>query len=287
VAEPRPQHVRWAEQEAGRRVVEVERLTGGMTSTMLRLQHDHGADSVLRLITEEPWRTHGAELATREAETLEVLAFADVPAPHTLALDAHGAQTGHAAHLMTFVPGSLSHDLVDDGSLAEVARLLARIHLVRAEPPPRTFQSWAWEAKWVVPPWSSSPDLWRRAFDVLRAGDPPYDACFLHRDFGLHNLLWTGRRVTGIVDWVETSTGPAWLDVAHCATNLAWRHGPDVADRFQAAYVAETGRRPDRYWDVLDIVGFLPPPGGSPFFTRPRSWRRFDAHLARVLDDLG
>ncbi len=288
MGEPRPEpHLRWAEQAGGRRIVGAEALTGGMTSTMLRLRHDWGADSVLRLITEEPWRTHGATLAAREAETLRDLADADVPAPHSLALDAGGERAGHAAHLMTFVPGSLSHEREDEHSLAEVARLLARIHQVRPARPPRLFQSWAWEAKWVVPPWSSSPDLWQRAFDVLRAGDPPYEPCFLHRDFGLHNLLWTDERVTGVVDWVETSTGPAWLDVAHCATNLAWRHGPDAGAGFQAAYVAETGRTPQRYWDVLDIVGFLPPPGAAPFFTRPGSWERFDAHLARVLDDLG
>lgn len=286
MAEAQASHLRWAELQAQRRIVRVTALTGGMTSTMLRLRHDRGADTVLRLITEEPWIRHGAELAAREAETLRGLVGVDIPAPESLALDAHGEQAGHAAHLMTFVPGALARERTDEVFLFEMARLLARIHGVRPEVPARPFQSWAWEAKWVVPPWSSSPDLWRRAFEVLRAGDPPFEPCFVHRDFGPHNLLWTADHVTGVVDWVETSTGPAWLDVAHCASNLAWRQGPDVAARFQAAYVAETGASPERYWDVMDIVGFLPPPGGSPFFTRPQSWQRFDAHLERVLAEL-
>jgi hypothetical protein len=44
-------------------------------------------------------------------------------------------------------------------------------------------------------------------------------------------VLWLGGRVTGVVDWVETSIGPAWLDVAHCSTNLAIVLGIDAADR--------------------------------------------------------
>ena len=50
--------------------------------------------------------------------------------------------------------------------------------------------------------------------------------------------------VTGVVDWVETSWGPAWLDVAHCRTNLAITHGTEVADRFGAAYQRLTGSEP-------------------------------------------
>lgn len=79
-------------------------------------------------------------------------------------------------------------------------------------------------------------------------------------------MLWLGERITGVVDWVETSIGPAWLDVAHCATNLAIVHGNDAADRFGAAYTDRTGREPEPYFDVMDIVGFLPPPGRVGFF---------------------
>jgi hypothetical protein len=34
-----------------------------------------------------------------------------------------------------------------------------------------------------------------------------------------------GPRISGVVDWVETSWGPADLDVAHCSTNLVLLHG--------------------------------------------------------------
>ena len=35
---------------------------------MLALRDEAGAESVLRLMTNEPWRTHGAELTARERD---------------------------------------------------------------------------------------------------------------------------------------------------------------------------------------------------------------------------
>jgi len=86
-----------------------------------------------------------------------------------------------------------------------------------------------------------------------------------------------------VVDWVETSTGPAWLDVAHCASNLAVRHGTVAGQRFAAAYTRRTGVRREPYWDVMDVVGFLPPPGRKPMFDKPGQLRRLEEHLAWCL----
>ncbi|HSE46556.1 MAG TPA: phosphotransferase [Gemmatimonadales bacterium] len=74
------------------------------------------------------------------------------------------------------------------------------MHDVRPSEPFRGYQSWAWEAKWVVPGWTRHPALWQRAFDVLAEGPPTYDPCFLHRDFGHRNLLWREGAVSGVVD---------------------------------------------------------------------------------------
>ena len=278
--------VGWAGRAVGRPVRDVTPLTGGMTSRMLRLTHDRGEDSVLRLVTEEPWIRHGAELARREADTQLALAASHVPAPRSLGLDADGEHAGYAAHLMSWLPGDADAMRGDDEAVEAMAELLAAIHDVRIEPMQREFQSWAWPAKWVVPGFARDPRTWQRAFDALAEGNPPWERCFLHRDFGPHNLLWSGDRISGVVDWVETSSGPAWLDVAHGAANLALRHGTEVAGRFAAAYVSTTGRQPQPWFDVLDVVGFLPAPGGRAFPLGDAGWRRLEDHLARVLDDL-
>ena len=274
--------VAWAEKHLGP-VTDVRALEGGRTSTMLALTPRDGEAAVLRLMTVEPWRSHGVELTTRERDTQRLLAHTPVPAPRTLALDATGERCGHPAHLMTRLPGRLELQRDDQESLGRLADLLATVHAVEPGSDVRDFQSWAWEAKYVVPVWARDPGPWRDAFALLRTPVPAYDPTFLHRDFGPHNVLWAGGLPTGLVDWVETSVGPAWLDVAHAATNLALRHGSEVADAFAAAYVERTGRVPEPYLDVMDVVGFLPPPGRASLVTDPHELARLEDRLQVVL----
>lgn len=76
---------------------------------MLALDPVAGERAVLRMMTEEPWRTHGAALTTRESEIQRMLAAGNIPipAPRSVALDASGQRCGHPAHLMTLLPGSV------------------------------------------------------------------------------------------------------------------------------------------------------------------------------------
>lgn len=272
----------WAQAALGTPITGCVPLSGGMTSTMLALTDVADRQSVLRLMTNEPWRSHGPALTRREQAAQRVLSSTPVPAPISLALDAPGETAGVSAHLMTRLPGNVMTE-VDDAAIAAMAELLATIHDVRPPTPLRTYESWAWEAKRVVPEWTQRPATWRRAFDILAEDPPPYDATFLHRDFSHRNLLWSEGAITGVVDWVETSSGPAWLDAAHAATNLAISFGPEPAAAFLAAYGAATGRRPETYWLVMDTVGFLPPPGQEPLFGAPDQLSRLDHWLEDLL----
>lgn len=251
---------------------------------MLALFHRSGERTVLRLMTNDPWRKHGAALTRRERATQAELAVTAVPAPVSLGIDAEGVTTGVAAHLMSRLPGVPTLG-VDGGIVVEMAEMLALIHDVRPAEPFREYQSWAWEAKWAVPAWTRHPDAWPRAFDILAEEPPAFVPTFLHRDFSHRNLLWHDGKISGVVDWVETSCGPAWLDAAHAATNLAVAFGPEPALSFLDAYAALTGTRPERYWLVMDAVGFLPPPGKKPFFDSAVELERLDDWLQRVASD--
>lgn len=274
--------IAWAETVLRTPVVTTAPLHGGMTSTMLELVNPWGATSVLRLMTNEPWRAHGPDLTRREQRAQRVLGPTPVPAPASLGLDAEGATTGVAAHLMTRVPGTADF-LPDRSAVSAMADMLAIIHAVEPDEPFREYQSWAWPAKWVVPAWTRHPGSWQRAFDLLAGAPPAYEPTFLHRDYSHRNLLWTDRTITGVVDWVETSTGPAWLDAGHAATNLAVACGPDPAQQFLADYAAATATEPDPYWLVMDTVGFLPPPGRKPMFGSAAELDRLDEWLHHVV----
>lgn len=141
----------WVERTVGP-VRSVGELLGGWTSTMLALETAAGEGLVLRLMTREPWRTHGAALTARESEVQRMLAGTPVPAPRSVALDADGSSCGHPAHLMTRLPGSARADRPSVEDLRSMVGVLAGIHEVVPSIDVRTYQSWAFEAKYVVPP---------------------------------------------------------------------------------------------------------------------------------------
>ncbi|MFJ4937285.1 alpha/beta fold hydrolase [Streptomyces pseudovenezuelae] len=249
----------------GRSVVDSGCLSGGWSSQMRRLELDDGTELVLRSFVKPFFRRHAPGLLGREASVLALLADVEgVPAPAPVAVDASGEHCDHPSLLMSRLPGGVRVDEEDlDRQLDLLAAQLVRIHQVVPEERPRTYQAWAWPEKvrGVRGP------LWERAVDVIRQDPPPYEGCFLHRDFHPGNVLFTGAgaelRISGVVDWVETSWGPADLDVAHCSTALALLHGPAHGLAFRQRYEAHGGRRladgPDHlYWRLLDALAYCP-----------------------------
>jgi aminoglycoside phosphotransferase (APT) family kinase protein len=225
-------------------------------------------DAVLRQMTREPWRTHAAELLAREATVQRALQASVVPVPRPLRIDTTGSEAGVPSLLMTRLGGELCLDDDCADVLTALAATLRQIHALapRRDARPRAFQSWASVEKRIEPPvWAVEPGLWERAFRILDGLQPDFDGVFMHRDFHLGNVLWQEGNISGVVDWVETSWGPADLDVAHCETNLAMLHGPETARAFRDRYlsgggVLSDGARSRMYWRVMDVVGFLPTP---------------------------
>ncbi|MGW2380531.1 alpha/beta fold hydrolase [Streptomyces sp. NPDC001658] len=258
----------------GRTVTGTSPLAGGWSSQMRRLDLDDGTALVLRTFVKPFFRRHAPGLLAREASVLRLLAGRDgVPVPEPVAVDATAELCDHPSLLMSLLPGRVRVDEADGAEktvdeelerrLDLLAAQLVRIHDVVPGERPRAYQAWT-SAERVRTP---GGPLWERAVDVIRRDPPPYDGCFLHRDFHPGNVLFTGAgdelRVSGVVDWVETSWGPADLDVAHCSTALALLHGPAQGLGFRERYEAAGGRPlatgPDHlYWRLLDALAYSP-----------------------------
>ncbi|MFF0765080.1 phosphotransferase family protein [Streptomyces sp. NPDC003737] len=257
------------------RIENVSTLRGGWTSEMRRLDicGPGGRRSlVLRSFVKPFYVRHAEGLLTREAAILRLLGSTDVPAARLVAVDPTAQYCDHPSLLMSLLPGTVR--LGDEGAdrRAELlARQLLRIHRlpVTAEARPRTYQAWTSPERVNPPEDTERPELWQRAVDVIRREPPDYRACFLHRDFHPGNVLFTGDgdgdglRISGVVDWVETSWGPADLDVAHCSTALALLHGVSTGMQFADLYVAAGGTLAEDhashlYWRLLDALAFAP-----------------------------
>lgn len=258
----------WVGEQLGDPLTGVAVLTGGFSSQMYAVRTSSGREAVLRRMTIHPWRRFAEALLSREYAVQSMLAGSALPVPVPIAVDVDGTASGEPSLLMTRLPGTVDIVRCDEDYLDRLAALLALVHAFRPDDDawPREYQSWAFESKFVVPPWSEQAALWEQAFDILRGPPPSYSPVFLHRDFHPANVLWQAGEITGLVDWVETSTGPADLDVAHCCTNLVSLHGVGAAHQFRAAYekaggVVEADPAASTYWQLMDLVAFLPVAG--------------------------
>ncbi|MER5755189.1 phosphotransferase [Streptomyces sp. NPDC002088] len=303
----------WVEKHLGEgeRIKAAERLRGGWTSEMRRLHivgTGGGRQLVLRSFVKPFFLRHAEGLLTREAQILTLLRATDVPVATLQAIDATGEYCDHPSLLMSMLPGSVRLD--EDGVRARVgllARQLVQIHRVQItdQTHPRTYQAWASPERVRLPDDTARPELWDRAVDVIRQDPPDYEGCFLHRDFHPGNVLFTGQRgdlrISGVVDWVETSWGPTDLDVAHCSTALALLHGADIGMLFADLYRAAGGRLAHApaghlYWRLLDALAFAPDAEkvagpwrelGRTDLTTPRLTGRLESYLEALFQRYG
>ncbi|WP_443074284.1 phosphotransferase family protein [Streptomyces sp. NBC_01460] len=265
----------WVEKRLGdgQRIQAVERLRGGWTSDMrkLRVEGPEGREHlVLRSFVKPFWVRHADGLLSREAGVLRLLEGTDVPAATLVDVDPTAMHCDHPSLLMSLLPGSVRLDDRDAERRADaLAEHLVRIHQVdvSAGTRPRAWQAWTSPERVTLPPYTARPELWHRAVDVIRQDPPAARPCFLHRDFHPGNVLFQGEgddvRISGVVDWVETSWGPADLDVAHCSTALSLLHGVPLGMTFADRYAAAGGRLAEEraahlYWRIIDALAFAP-----------------------------
>ncbi len=277
----------WAQQNLAQPVVELGPIGGGLTRTKWLLEADGWTESgtvpnsvrielgtvadpvregrfVVRWCDPAEWGDVGREHVRRETLACRLLAGSGLPVPRLIAADLDGSLTGGPANLITWLPGTTRLDPPGPAATRALAALAVSVHReqVADQHRPHVF-SYRGPAEPTVPGWTTRPELWQQAIDLRTAGAPSTPFGLIHRDFHFGNILWKGDEVSGLVDWAETSWGPADLDVAHLCSDFAMLHTTGDADAFREAYLRCGGRLDRevfRYWQVSDILGFLPDP---------------------------
>jgi aminoglycoside phosphotransferase (APT) family kinase protein len=259
--------LRWAAAAVGRaaRVRGAEALVGGTSSAVhaLMVEGDDGQvrELVLRRFVRADWLAEEPDVAAREAAALALLVGRSLPTPRLVAVDPDGTEVGVPAVLMTRLPGRIDWDPPEvEGFLRRLAEPLPTIHATPLPPATVLPDYQPYPLKLRRPPvWASAPDVWLRAFALLDAPAPSSERAVIHRDYHPGNVLWRRGRVSGVIDWVNTSIGCPWADIGHCRVNLASELGQPAADRFLELYRAAAGRGGDYdpYWDIAAAVGGL------------------------------
>jgi aminoglycoside phosphotransferase (APT) family kinase protein len=252
----------WAVEQFGKgaRVRAVRRLTGGITSAMhlLSIESANGErhDVVLRGWIDDD-HIEGADRVMRESHILEQLADFDIPSPNVLAIDPTGSRCGNPSLLMSRLSGRIELTPRNpDLWLEELVAMLVRIHAADVAAP--VAESWLNREKLIIPEWSERPHLWRDAIALMDEGPPVSEQTFIHHDFQQFNVLWKRGRISGVVDWIFGSTGSPSMDVGHCRLNLAVLYSSEQASRFLELYESASGRKVSPWWDVHELLVYLP-----------------------------
>jgi aminoglycoside phosphotransferase (APT) family kinase protein len=295
---PPPESLAWVREQIGRgsRVASVAYLEG---SSFLRNHAIDVVDSagiihrlVLRRWAEPGWEATDREFdAEREAAILDLLARSEVPAPRLVGADPRGERTDVPAVLMTRLPGRSPPDRPPDleSFLLELATVLEAIHSVdgRAAEVVPAYRRYHEPRELSVPSWAEDASVWRRAIAVAREAPPAGRECFIHRDFHPGNTLWSGGRITGVVDWSYGSWGSPAIDLAHLRWNIALDFGVRGAEQALAAHRKVRGAAVDHhpYWDLVDVLDLVA--DIDPSDPLPRDERdRLDAYVSAVLKSL-
>ena len=248
-----PAQVRaWVQREAGSAVVHAVRLQGASSAAMHRLDLANGTRLVLRRYVWRGFLEAEPEAPGREADALRFGALHGLQVPELIAADVTGTEVGDGVSvlLMAYLQGQP----IAVPDLHQLAETAASIHAVNADDLGHDYFPWYEAEMTTPPPLSRQPELWEKAIHLWRNAMPEYRPTFIHRDFHPGNVLWSRRRVTGVVDWANSCRGPVGCDLAHCRANLRDLSGPGAGDDFVAAYESVTGERLDPFWVMAGLL---------------------------------
>lgn len=257
---------RWIEDTTGGRVTSVALLPGATSSALHSVEVESKGrlhSLVLRRFTNEAWVRQEPDIAVREAASVEHATRAGLPVPRLVGTDRDGSHCGVPATLVTMLHGDVVLRPTNWNEWFNgLAHGAAQIHRVDAAGFRWKYRRYNDRDSLSVPRWSSQPEAWKIAIEVVQSPAPSYRECFVHRDYHPSNVLWLNDRVSGVVDWVNGCRGPAGIDVAWCRHNLANLHGVRAADDFLSAYIAAAGSdfEYEPYWDLMSVVELLPGP---------------------------
>ncbi len=262
-----PQMMDWITSQLGSHaeIKHVIRLQGSTSSDLFTLQiREPSGESrlVLRLLTNREWLKTEPDLAAHEAAALNLANKSGLPVPEVIGRDVDGLLSGIPAVLMTSVSGKVDLQPGNfDGWLEQMAAALQPLHALDA-------QDFGWQyfayndvKTLEVPAWTTIPDLWQRAIDVVNQPPPPTPFCFIHRDYHPMNTLWQGETLSGVVDWVNACRGPAPFDLSWNRLNLMQMYGLEAAERLREHAIALCSREVwHPYWDLMALIEMLPGP---------------------------
>jgi len=218
-------------------VTGIERLTGGVSADVHRIDLDDGG-APRSVVVREHGERHGGHSASTEFALLQALHESGVLVPRPLAIDISKTISEHDCLVIEYIPGDSGFPRAEVSNyLAQAADALAGIHErglpglpalpERLEPLPEVFDYW--------PEGEESQPLKR----FLQQHDWPLFSgahSLLHGDFWPENLLWKEGELSAVLDWEDAAVGDPLSDLAASRVEFRYQFGREGMQTFTAAY---------------------------------------------------
>ena len=191
-------------------------------------------------------------------------ATAPVLFPRPVLLDAEGELVGMPCMVMTRLHGiPLARPANEESWIDQLAGALASIHGIDVGDLPADYRR-ALEPVALVEErlahWAPEvlEHLWREVAEALRSAAPgaaSNGSVLTHGDFWFGNTLWSGERLTGIVDWDSAQVDDPGFDVGYARGDLQLVLAGDAPERLRARYEARRGPlHAMPFWDLIAIL---------------------------------
>jgi aminoglycoside phosphotransferase (APT) family kinase protein len=241
----------------GARIVRVRALHADQGPWLLSIEH-RGVITYAVLRAPTP-RIDGPMIATAAA-ALEVAERHGLPAPRLIDADLQAGVAGVPATLETAVPGTVEWPAPSSVERLRAAGApLAAVHTVAMtaqehlpfRPRPIAVDDFAADRRSDRMP--TTPLLEQADVLITAYGVPRFETVFVHGDVWPGNLIWTGGKVSALIDWKTAGAGAPGVDLGELRKQVAITFGPEapahVLDGWQRATGAVAGHVP--YWDAV------------------------------------
>lgn len=227
-----------ARQFPGNQLVSHQRLTGGVSADVFRLDIQHPEAGASSIVLRMHGATHDGHSAALEHQLLSALHDAGVKVPAPLGFDAAGSDLSDPYLIIEYIEGSseIPADRRND-AIERMAAELAGIHSqsfdalpvlpVRVDPRPEVFDFLPAGEEWLP---------LTRTLRALENASWPGEQVLLHGDFWPENLLWRDGDIVAVLDWEDAAIGDPMADLAGACVELRYLFGAEAMTIFTDAY---------------------------------------------------
>ena len=225
----------------GSMLVNTERLQGGVSADVSRLDLKQASGSNLSVVLRAHGESHSGHTVQTEFDLLDALLAKGLPVAQPLAVDDSKSLLPNDYLVLTFIGGSSLIESPDRAAYIEgAAEMLAQIHETpveglpelpaRREPLPEAFDYWPQGPEWE-----------ELKTNLQQASFAPFSGktVLCHGDFWPENILWQEGRITGVLDWEDAALGDPLSDLACSRLEFRYRFGISGMQQFTEAYAAK------------------------------------------------